>query len=426
MRPSKVDVDACPILWHARPADFLPGTVIATYTLLGVFGAFACTFLGDWLGRRKTIWIACLVQGIGCILMGTSFQFAQFVVSRVIVGLGTGGIIATVSVWQSETAKAESRGSHVSSFGIFCGTGLVVALWIVFGCSYIPNSASWRLPLVFPAIFSAMVMAFIFSLPESPRWLVKQGRADEAAEVLSIIYDTSPDDPSVKTEIRDVQMSMELNGHTSMRAMFGMGPQRTFHRVCLATLIQIFLQMTGTNAVIYYSTTLFSAELGFSGTLSYVLSACVPFTLIIGSLICAYTVDRYGRRPLLLISAALTSISMACLTGLVSNPNNTAALKAGTFFVFFFETTYCLGFLGIPFLYASEIAPVHMRAAVCGVSTAFSWLFKYVSLKRDLLSAEEGLTHSAASSWPKSHPWVSQPLATNTSSCICARMRSPA
>jgi hypothetical protein len=69
---------------------------------------------------------------------------------------------------------------------------------------------------------------------------------------------------------------------------------------------------------------------------------------------------------------------MACLAGLTSNPNDTAALKAGTFFVFFFETCYCLGFLGIPFLYASEIAPVHLRAAVCGVSTAISWLFKYV------------------------------------------------
>jgi MFS family permease len=136
--------------------------------------------------------------------------------------------------------------------------------------------------------------------------------------------------------------------------------------------------MTGTNAVIYYATTLFSAELGFTPTISYVLAGCLQFTLIIGSLICSYSVDRFGRRPLLLISAALTSISMACLAGTTSNPNNTSALKAGTFFVFFFETCYCLGFLGIPFLYASEIAPVHLRASVCGVSTAISWLFNYL------------------------------------------------
>ena len=202
------------------------------------------------------------------------------------------------------------------------------------------------------------------------------GKADDAAEVMGIMYDCDPQDPEVQTELRDMQLSMELNGDVSLWSMFKMGPQRTLHRVCLAAVIQIFLQMTGTNAVIYYSTTLFSAELGFTPTLSYILSGCLQFTLVIGSLICAHTVDRFGRRPLLLISATLTSISMACLAGTTSNPDNTAALKAGTFFVFFFETCYCLGFLGIPFLYASEVAPVHLRAAVCGVSTAISWLFK--------------------------------------------------
>ena len=101
--------------------------------------------------------------------MSTSFQFAQFIVARIILGLGTGGIIATVSVWQSETAKANSRGEHVSSFGIFCALGLILCLWLEFGCSYIDSSASWRFPLAVPIVLSAIVMLSIFSLPESPR-----------------------------------------------------------------------------------------------------------------------------------------------------------------------------------------------------------------------------------------------------------------
>ena len=101
--------------------------------------------------------------------MATSFQFAQFIVARIFLGLGTGGIIATVSVWQAETAKASSRGEHVSSFGIFCGLGLILALWLIFGCSYIDSSASWRFPSAMPILLGAIVMAFIFSLPESPR-----------------------------------------------------------------------------------------------------------------------------------------------------------------------------------------------------------------------------------------------------------------
>ena len=154
---------------HQKHNATIQGTIVALYTLLGTFGALACTFLGDYFGRRKTIFIACLVQAIGCILMGTSFQFGQFTVSRIVVGLGTGGIIATVSVWQAETAKANSRGEHVSSFGIFCALGLILLLWTEFGCSYIDSSASWRFPLTFPVVLGGIVMAFIFNLPESPR-----------------------------------------------------------------------------------------------------------------------------------------------------------------------------------------------------------------------------------------------------------------
>lgn len=143
---------------------------MAVYTLLGVFGALACTFLGDILGRRMTIFIAAAVQLVGAILMATSFSLAQFVVGRVFIGLGTGGIVATIPAWQSELSRAESRGSHVSSFGIYCGTGLSLALWISYGMSFTSGEVTWRLPISGSGVLSIIVMSFIFLLPESPRW----------------------------------------------------------------------------------------------------------------------------------------------------------------------------------------------------------------------------------------------------------------
>ncbi len=80
----------------------------------------------------------------------------------------------------------------------------------------------------------------------------------------------------------------------------------------------------------------------------------------------------------MLFSSSSMAVCMACLTGLVSNPNNSSALKAAVFFLFLYYVVYTIGFLGIPFLYASEIAPVHLRAAVCGISTAVSWLFNFL------------------------------------------------
>ena len=223
------------------------GTVIALYTLTGTFGALACTFLGDVWGRRWTIFVATAVQMVGVILMGTSFQFAQFIVSRIILGLGTGGIIATTSVWQAELSKPHNRGSHVSGFGIFCGAGLALALWIDFGTHFVDNSFSWRFPFLIQLILGAVVCSFIMTLPESPRWLIKMGRIEEAREVLAAVYETDPNSDLINGQIRDVQLSIELAQSTNLGALFKMGPQRTFHRVVLAATIQMYLQMTGVN-----------------------------------------------------------------------------------------------------------------------------------------------------------------------------------
>ena len=80
----------------------------------------------------------------------------------------------------------------------------------------------------------------------------------------------------------------------------------------------------------------------------------------------------------MLFSATSMSICFACLTGTVSNPKDNSTLKVAVFFAYLYYFVYVLGFLGIPFLYASEIAPVHLRAAVCGISTAVSWLFNFL------------------------------------------------
>ena len=141
------------------------GTIVALYTAAGVFGALSTTFLGDIFGRRRVIFAAAFVSLLGAILMSTSFSLAQFCVARLVLGLGTGGIIATVSVWQSELSRPQSRGSHVSGFGIFCGSGLSLALWIDFGMSHASGSVAWRFSLAFYGFFSIIVMCTIFLVP---------------------------------------------------------------------------------------------------------------------------------------------------------------------------------------------------------------------------------------------------------------------
>jgi sugar porter (SP) family MFS transporter len=342
---------------------------------VGAFGALACTFLGDKYGRRLTLWVACLFNALGAILMCSAFSFGQFIVSRIVLGFGTGGVIATTSVWQSELSKASSRGSHVSAFGIFCGIGLVLALWIDFGCSYASSSFSWRFPLAFPIFFSAIAMPTIFTLPESPRWLMKVGRNIEAAEILELLHE---DPETVEKELRDIRVSLDLSGNSSLKSLLEMGTQRVFHRVLIGCTAQMMLQLTGVNSITYYASSLFEVQLGFTAKTAEVLAAASQFSIILGSTICSFTVDRFGRRSLMMFSASSMSICFACLAGLVSHPSDKAGLKAAVFFVFLYYVCYTLGWLGIPFLYASEIAPARQRAQICGISTAVSWLFNFL------------------------------------------------
>ena len=100
------------------------------------------------------------------------------------------------------------------------------------------------------------------------------------------------------------------------------------------------------------------------------------------------------------------AICQACLTGLVSNSNNKASLKAAIFFLFMYNFTYSVGYLGIPFLYASEVAPIHLRAAIFGIATATSWLFNFLVVEITPV-AFQNIGYRYALSTPKiaSVPW---------------------
>lgn len=234
----------------------IQGTVVALYAVGGLFGALSCIGLGDVFGRRRVIMVACAVQMIGAILMASSYDFGQLIVSRLVVGLGTGGVLATVPIWQSELSSTSKRGAHVVTIGPFAGLGATLILFIDYGMSYAPGDIGWRLPFALQLLLSLTVIGFITFLPESPRWLIRQGRTAEAREILAALEDVDINDRRIDAEIQDVQSSLKLAGEASLKQIFHMGPQRIFHRAMLAAAVMMFLQFTGVNTVTFYSKSL--------------------------------------------------------------------------------------------------------------------------------------------------------------------------
>lgn len=337
--------------------------------------------VGDLLGRRKTIFCAAAIATVGAILMASSFSLAQLIVSRLILGFGSGGYTATIPVWQSEISGAEHRGAFVNAEGIFLGVGIVIALLLDFGFFFVKdNSVSWRFPFAIQILFLLAVMAFIFTLPESPRWLVMKGRLEEAREVLAALNDMPADAESIKGDIAMIQQSLVTKSKKagSLRNLFKMGDQRIFNRALIAVLGQMFQQMCGCSITVAYTTTIYQEHLGFDAVKSRGLAIAMESLLIFGGAATVLTVDRFGRRPLMLLSASVMAICLAVVAGTTSVPDNKSALYAATFFLFLYTPIFALGFLSLTNLYATEVAPLEYRAAIAGVSTATSWLSNFV------------------------------------------------
>lgn len=112
-------------------------------------------------------------------------------------------------------------------------------------CWYPDHEVSWRFPLAFQIVFALIIFSTILNLPESPRWLVMQGREEEALEVLEYLNDRPRDDPQMVNEFDEVKATVEEMSKGSFRALFEMTEYREFHRVVLAYVNQMYQQISG-------------------------------------------------------------------------------------------------------------------------------------------------------------------------------------
>lgn len=353
------------------------GIAVASYNLGCFCGAVACIWLGNPLGRRRTIFIGTSIMIAGAILQASSFQLAQFIIGRLVTGFGNGLNTSTVPTWQSECSRSHRRGQLVMIEGALITGGIMIAYWIDFAFYFLdPNEVSWRFPLAFQIFFCIIILSFVLSLPESPRWLIFQGREDEAMHVLGALNNEDSNSQYVKDEFFAIKDTVLEASKGSFRDLFTMDENRHFHRVVLAYVNQMFQQISGINLITYYIPNVLQNEVKLSAFLAKLIAACNGTEYFMASWIAVFTIEKIGRRKLMLFGAAGMSICMIVLA-VTDSIGNSQSGVAETIFLFAFNTCFAIGWLGMTWLYPAEIVPLRIRAPANAVSTTANWVWNF-------------------------------------------------
>ncbi|GAB4829376.1 Fibroblast growth factor 3 [Ancistrocladus abbreviatus] len=291
----------------------LQESIVSMAVAGAIIGAAVGGWLNDRFGRRFAILLADALFFAGAVIMAAAPNPGALIVGRVFVGLGVGMASMTSPLYISEASPAKIRGALVSTNGFLITGGQFLSYLINLAFTKAPGTWRWMLGIAgLPALLQFILMFF---LPESPRWLYRKGREEEAKTILRKIY---PSD-EVETEILAlkelVQEEIEEKQATRKIKCIELWQTKTVRRGLIAGVgLQVFQQFVGINTVMYYSPTIVQLA-GFASNQTALLLSLVTSGLnALGSIVSIYFIDRMGRKKLLIFSLVGVVLSLGVLS----------------------------------------------------------------------------------------------------------------
>lgn len=186
-----------------------------------------------------------------------------------------------------------------------------------------------------------------------------------------------PDNPIIETEFKSIKSTVLEMAKGSFRDMFTMTEDRHLHRTILAYVNQMFQQISGINLITYYIPILLQDQVNMSPINARLVSACNGTEYFLASWVAVFTIEKFGRRSLMLFGAAGMSLSMVVLA-ITDSFGTVQAGIACAVFLFVFNTFFAIGWLGMTWLYPAEIVPLRIRAPANALATSSNWIFNFM------------------------------------------------
>ncbi|GLU09865.1 hypothetical protein SLE2022_267030 [Rubroshorea leprosula] len=379
--------------------------LVGCLNVCSLIGSLASGKTSDCIGRRYTIVLAAATFLIGALLMGLAPSFSFLMAGRVVAGIGVGYSLMIGPVYTTELSSAMTRGFLSSLPEVFINIGILLGYISNYALSSLPENINWRLMLGLAALPALAVAVGVIIMPESPRWLVMKGRFLEAEQVL--IKTSNGGEEEARMRLNEMAKAAVDSGQEppSTSNWSGEGvwkelflhPSPPIRRILIAAIgVNFFMQASGNDAVVYYSPEVFR-DAGIHDKkqlvgVTIIMGLTKTFFVFISSLF----LDRFGRRPMLLLGSAGMTVSSAML-GLGSKYLETSEIKpvwaiavcvvAVCADVSFFS----IGLGPITWVYSSEIFPMRLRAQGTGLAISVNRVVSGI-VSMTFLSLSEAIT----------------------------------
>ncbi|KAF4551738.1 Sugar (and other) transporter-like protein 6 [Elsinoe fawcettii] len=378
----------------------ISSNIVSVYQAGAFFGALSAYIFAYYLGRKKSLYIYAAVFQLGSgLMMGANRERGLGLIygGRVLAGLGVGGASMLVPIYISELSPPAIRGRLVGIYELGWQIGGLVGFWINYGLveHTRPGWSQWIVPFAVQLIPGGLLLVGTFFLRESPRWLLTKNRREEALKNLCWVRNLDADDIYIVEEVGLIDAAITAD---TSRIGSGFGApfkaairdKKVLYRLWLGSMLFLWQNGSGINAVNYYSPTVFRS-LGLTGTstgfLTTGLFGVVKTTLTFVWLL--YLIDHLGRRALLLIGAAGGSVCMWIIGAYVykSNPSanatgaNASLTSGGIAAIFFFylwTAFYTPSWNGTPWVLNSEMFDSATRPLGQASAAASNWLWNFL------------------------------------------------
>jgi MFS family permease len=290
--------------------------------------------LANWIGRKKTQQLMALVFIIGTLLVITSTALPLLMVGRILQGIASGGFSVVGPMYLAEVCPAESRGFFVGCYQMAVTLGIFVAYGVNWALSF---SGSWE-------------------------WMFLLGTIPALTHFIGFFF------------LPDSQLSHQQTSHAPLKTLLEPGV-RNF--LIIAILINVFQQITGVNAILYFAPSIFQAS-GFASASAALLPAVFLGTInFIMTIFATFLLDKWGRRPLLIAGISGMILSLFGLsTAFLSSPETMKWLATSSIMIFIASFAVSMG--PIPQLLGTELFPRRVRGQAISISVMSNWIFNFI------------------------------------------------